>query len=442
MLGPRKIPTLLAIVLVIAIIAGVSFLFEYMARGQTRASVTLEPKQVTVTNITESSFSFVWETEEPTSGGLLIQSADGKKYSAFDERDATGKLGKYRTHSVTVKTLIPSTKYTVTILSNGKKYPIDSKAYEVVTFPSIDEVAPGIDPAYGSVFTEGGTPAEGAIVFLRLADGQLLSAVVRNSGSWIIPLGATRVDDGSSYLPVSERMTESITVKLGIQESQVQTDTLNDAPVPDITLGNTYDFRGRDAKKLTKSNIAVVPKNSKTSNTSVLGTQTTTKTTSGSITLTQPAEGATLTSNRPLISGIGIPGKKVTVTLGSATPIVGTTTVGSDGLWRYTPSKILQAGKQTVTMTTVDAKKKPVAITHTFTVLKSGTQVLGDATPSGELTETPTPTEEATDSATPTEEATDTSEPMPTSGSLLPTLILLILGTTLFLGGGVVFFIK
>ena len=132
----------------------------------------------------------------------------------------------------------------------------------------------------------------------------------------------------------------------------------------------------------------------------------------------------------------------MTITIGITEPTIGSTVVGKDGVWKYTPKQTLAPGKQSITITTVDAKNKAVAITHTFTILKSGSQVLGDATPSGTLEETPTPipTLESTESATPTEELT--GEEIPTSGSFLPTAILIALGCSLFLGGGAVLFIK
>ncbi len=73
-----------------------------------------------------------------------------------------------------------------------------------------------------------------------------------------------------------------------------------------------------------------------------------------------------------------------------------------------------------------------------FEILKSGTQVLGDATPSATLTPTSTPT--ATVSATPeiTPESTLAAQPVPTSGNELPTILLLVLGVGLIIGGGIV----
>ena len=73
-------------------------------------------------------------------------------------------------------------------------------------------------------------------------------------------------------------------------------------------------------------------------------------------------------------------------------------------------------------MTSLDASGKTVAVTHLFEILKSGTQVLGDATPSATLEPTPT--------------STLAGEPIPTSGSILPTLIIVFIGFGLLVAGG------
>ncbi len=434
MQGQRKIPTLIGILLIIAIMMGIGFVFESLSKGQTRASSSIEPNKVTVTNVSDTGFTLVWQTEDLTSGTINVTGSNGKKYSGFDERDTTGKLGKYTTHSISVRSLTPQTNYDVTILSNGKRYPIDKKNYQVTTFSTLSATPPTIDPAYGKVVMTDGTAADGAILFLTLQDGQTLSTLVRSSGSWIVPFTAVRTSDGSGYIPISERMSETILVEKAGVSSQVLTDSLNDAPVPDIVLGQTFDFRNRDAKKPTTSTIAKVP--ATTTKTAVLGAETSTNTI-GAISLTSPVDGASVSTTRPQITGFGIAGKKVTITLGSVNPSVGSTTVLSDRSWKYTPVNSLSYGKQSVTITTVDTKGKPIIITHTFTVLKSGTQVLGDATPSA-IIETPTPTVDPTA----TDAATLAAEPMPTSGSLLPTILLLILGSALCIGGGSFLFIK
>ena len=138
----QKIPTLLGILLVMGLLFGIGFIMEQLSRGRTRASTSIEPKQVIVTNVTDTSFTFVWQTDDVTSGSLLVSGPTGKKSTAFDERDMTGKTSKYLTHSVTVRALSPETPYDVTIISNGKRYPVDNKLYQVTTMPMLSSQAP------------------------------------------------------------------------------------------------------------------------------------------------------------------------------------------------------------------------------------------------------------------------------------------------------------
>lgn len=440
----KRIPTLLAIIFLIIAIGGIGFLFEGITRQDAKASLSIIPKGVMVTNLTDMSFTFTWQTDEITTGTVLVTTSSGKKYTAFDERDGTGKMGKYLTHSVTVRTLSPSTTYDVVVISNGKKFPINPKgektSFQVTTLPTLSSEAPLMDPAFGSVQTSSNAPAEGALVYLNIEGSQTFSTLVRNSGSWVIPLSLIRTQDGAAYISSHDRISETIIIQLGTSESRITTDTMNDAPVPDVILGETYDFRGRDAKKTTPATIAnkqispsIKPKQG------VLGV-TSSKSTGG-ISLITPVQGATLTSTKPLISGIGIPGKTVTITIGITNPTIGSTTIGKDSLWRFTPKLALAPGKQSVTITTVDSKNKPVAITHTFTILKSGSQVLGDATPSATIEMTPSPTTTGIiESITPTEELV--GEDLPTSGSILPTLLLTVFGFILLIGGSVIMFIK
>ncbi len=113
-------------------------------------------------------------------------------------------------------------------------------------------------------------------------------------------------------------------------------------------------------------------------------------------------------------------------------PYTDTTTVEADGIWRYTPKTAPSAGKQSVTITTTDSQNKSVAITHLFEILKSGTQVLGDATPSATIAPT------VTIDPTPQTTSTLAGEPIPTTGSPLPLILLLLLGSGLLMSGFVI----
>lgn len=421
---PLKFPTLIGMMLLTLFIGGFVVISERVFRLPSQAVVSKTPKSVEITNVSDNTFTISWITQGPATGAISVTNEKNKSQVVYDERDFAGKLGSYLTHSVTLRSAQSNTLYTVKILSNGKTFIDNDKPYRIQTGSTLSGSTRGLEPAYGTVVTPNGQPAQGALVYLTVAGGQKMSTLVTASGSWIIPLNLLRTQDLTHFLPYEERMSEQLVVRFGNEESFATTDTLNDSPVPEMQLGKTYDFRRQQAQ--TDTLIAMNP-------TQVLG-ETVDSSPNTKISIIKPATGATLTTTVPLIQGTGIPGNLVSITLGITKPVGGTTTVAADGIWRYTPGTPLSPGGQSITITTNDEKKKPVAITHTFEILKSGTQVLGVATPSatpalpaGGLTPTlgisPTPT------------STLAGEPLPQSGSVLPTLILILLGVGLLFGG-------
>ncbi|MCG1037920.1 Ig-like domain-containing protein, partial [Polaribacter sargassicola] len=74
--------------------------------------------------------------------------------------------------------------------------------------------------------------------------------------------------------------------------------------------------------------------------------------------------------NTPTLTGTGEPGSTITLTDGPTT--LGTTTVGTDGKWSFTPSTPLGEGSHTIVVTTVD----PYGNTNTT----SGTPATGTDT--------------------------------------------------------------
>lgn len=405
----RKIPTLLGLVLVFLIVGVIALLVEQAGRQSVGANPSLTPERIAITNVTDTSFTVTWTTDQATTGIASVSGPKKKNETFFDERDQKNKLTAYTTHSVIVSGRDSSTAYEITLVVNGEIYKDQHNPVRATTAPHI---APGpgtLNPTNGIILYAQNQPAKDTLVFASLEGGQLLSTLVMASGNWFIPLANSRTTDLSRFILPAERITLLIRAYDGKDETTAITDTLNSAPVPTMTMGKTYDFRKIQAKKTTPLAAA------STETPAVLGTQT------NEVTLATPPNGAALTTNLPLVSGTGIPGKTVAVVLGITNPIGGQTTVGSDGIWRFTPTGALGEGNQSVTITTTDKNGKPTALTHTFTIFKSGTQVLGDATPSATLTPTPV----ATVSATPTPTAMPTAQPIPESGTTMPTYLLL-----------------
>ncbi len=425
---PTRIPTVVGLLLIAAIVASLVFFFERIARIPSQASATVVPKNVTLTNVADSSFTLAWSTGSPATGAISVSSSGGfGSQVVFDDRDSTGHQNTYPTHSVTLRNAKSTTEYAVKILSNGKTFLDNDKPYSVRTGPLLTSPTNGLGPAYGTITTNDGQPATGALVVLSLDGGQTLSTLVTKTGTWLIPLNLARTIGLDSYIAPPERIGESVKVYYTDEETFALTDTLNDAPVPTMMIGKTYDFRKQQAKS-TPSALA------QTQTPQVLGVETVAAPNKNyTITITSPAQGSALPTNLPLVAGTGFPGKSVSVVLGITNPISGSTTIGGDGIWQFTPPSALSEGKQSVTITTTNGTGIPKALTNTFTILKSGTQVLGIATPSATATPTATPI------ASPT--ASLSAQPIPTSGTTLPTIMLILLGLG-FLASGAVVFVK
>jgi hypothetical protein len=441
---PNRIPTLVGLLLVIAMVGTVVFFTERALRAPSGAAGSHAPRQTKITNVTDTSFSVSWTTESPATGTILVSAPGRTNRIYYDERDSGGKLGSYTSHMVTVRDATASTDYTIKLMSNGKQFIQGEKPYELRTPTTLPPNPSGLEPAYGTIRTTAGTAADGALVYLTIVGGQELSALTKPTGLWLIPLTQVRTADLQSFLPTLERMDEAIFVTHESGEITATTDSLNDSPVPEMTIGQVHDFRRLNANKPTNNPVAVstpAPLAQNTESQLPVGGAAVLGTTNGpfKVSLTSPAQKATLSTNLPLFSGTGIPNKFVALTIGIVNPQSGSTKVKSDGTWSYTPAKPLPPGKQSVTITSVDSAGKTIAVTHEFEIFKSGTQVLGDATASGTLTLTPTPTrissQSASISATP--ESTLAGEPIPTSGYELPTILLIVMGLGLLVSGAV-----
>lgn len=407
-------PTLVGLLIVSLLVGAVIYFGERVPLMSTlfaRGGVTVQ--NIEITNVTDVSLTVSWTTQSPMIGDALVTGGSISRRVALDDRDMPTKKSPTTTHHITIRDLTPQTQYQLTVRADGKNSEGPPQLASTGPTLSPSEDANTLGPSYGSVVTDTSKPAVGALVYVTVEGGQILSTLVTPSGSWLIPLNRTRSADGMHFLEINERMAEDIRIRSdNVEDAQAVTDTLNDSPVPIMTLGKSYDFRKQQAQ---------APKQ-----TTVLGSSSSTRQQSN-VSLVAPQNGSAIPSNKPLIHGTGIPGKTVVVTLGITNPYSDTTTVGGDGIWRYTPKKALGIGKQSVTMTTEDTVGKTVAVTHLFEILKSGTQVLGEATPSATLTISPI--------ASPSPTSTLAGQPLPTSGFLLPTLVVVFVGIGLVISG-------
>ena len=425
----RRIPTILALfLLLIGVISGV-ILIKNAPRWLAGASQEITPKQVKITNVSENSFAVSWITDEQTNGFIQYGTGGELSFTAADDRDQlSGGQGKFFTHHVTVRSLTPATNYFFKINSGGKTFDDNGQPYQIKTAPTIQGAMPDSDIAYGTILKQDGSPAEGVIVYLSLANAAPLSTLTKASGSWVIPLNLARLPDLSSWANYDkEASVEEIFVQGGAAGTATAIAvTKNDSPLPTITLGGNFDFR--------QALLSPTPTPTQASSGSRFSVENLSPPTLP-LQIINPSSGEKVSTSTPEILGTGPAGEVLTITINSPETFTAQVTINEDGSWSWTPPTNLSPGEHTVTVSLADGRK----ITRSFTVLAAGSSDLPSftATPSATITPSPTPIPSPTPTATPVARAAmpSTEAGVPESGYLTPTFLFFILGTALmFLG--------
>jgi len=465
MIKKYTIPTILGLVVLLGGTAAGIFLIRKGPTFLLKATPGVTPKQIKVTNITDTSFTVSWITEEPTEGFVHFGQTSSLGNIATDDRDAISrKTISSSTHHVSIKNLKPKTKYYFKIGSGGKTFDNSGSAWEVTTANTPTSEVPPSDIVSGEVENQDGTPGEGAIVYLSIANMTPQSTLVHTSGNWLIALNNAFSSDLSGYASY-DKQAQIIEIFVQGEEKTATaiTTTGNDNPIPKITLGKNYDFRQKEnSKPETEASPSGQTSEEKEATASGQQEETSSKfsfedlgqaTEDTTISIINPTEGEVLNTQKPAFSGTGPAGKTIQILLESSSAFSDTLTVDEEGNWTWSPPEELEPGEHSITISYLGK-----TFTRYFTVLAAGESDLPafTATPSATGTPSPTPTPETTPTPTVSPEPTPTLETtptptsspeatrtalpsteagVPTAGYLTPTFLLFIIGLTLSLGG-------
>ncbi|MBI2019802.1 fibronectin type III domain-containing protein [Candidatus Daviesbacteria bacterium] len=231
-----RIPTLLGLsVIGIGIIAGVYLVI----REQTffsQASINLTPKNILITNTTDTSVTISWQTDAPASSFVNFGKDSISEHTALDDRDSDRPTSRL-THYVTLKNLVPNTSYQFRITS--------SKIFsEINKFQTAQEdpESNGFNPIIGSVL-DGENPLDEGIVYLSISGADTQSALIKRVGNFLIPISLMRTEDLSTiYKP-----SENDNVKLTVISPKGEATTLiklsdSQKPLPPLRLGEKIDL--------------------------------------------------------------------------------------------------------------------------------------------------------------------------------------------------------
>lgn len=400
---------MVALIILVAVIGISTYLIQKGVFYVGKAAPDTQPQNLSINNVTDTSFTVVFTTAGLTDSVLSMNDANIGNSITFDDRDKkTGTHNKYYSHHITVPNLSPNSSYTFKLIVGGKEYL--SSAYSVKTGGQIDTSPPAQNPIFGKVILPDGTPGSDSIVVVKTAGAGQASAITDAKGEFIIPTNSIRDIKGLAYILLVDDSAITITAYRQLMSATVSTNFKVAQNLPPITLLQQYVFTQGEEETSTMSsqlNIALPKSSTKT------------------VDITSPKQGESFVDLRPEFTGTSYPNSNVSLSIPGL--LQQKIIANSDGTWAFKSINNLPQGKLTITATGTDQDGNKTSATRTFSIFQQGSQIAESATPSAKPTikptATPTPRATATPTSTPTPTPTQpaTVTPTPSGISITPT---------------------
>lgn len=395
----KPLPRFLGIFVLIASIATIFWLSRNVVMFDTKAALGNTPKDIEKSNITDTSFTVSYLTDEPVNGTLSYGASTEMSQVGFDVRDSTGP-NPYRVHFVTVSNLSPNTKYYFSIASGDEIFQNGTAPFEVTTAPSARNQNPDTDHSYvvkGQVLLDEETGSDQAVVHIKTENSQTLSALVSKDGKFEINLSRILTDDLKNMAPLSPDSKLEMKAKDSKHSSTASFLLKNADPLPPISLSQNYDFTSNFGASATATESAQttpfpIPSDAVDSIPAI----------------TTPKNDEEFKDQQPLFRGTAAPESDVGISIGSATATV---QADENGTWEYRPESKIDPGEHVITVNALNAAGTLQTLTRSFTVFAEGSQFV-------EPSISPTPSQSATPTQSPTPTKTD---PTPTVPAVSPT---------------------
>lgn len=421
----KTIPLPIALLVLLVLVSSISIMIKKPLRKSVKAeSVVIE--RCFATNVTPTSASVFCRTRSGEVA-LLLYGENAKKLDQI-ATDLENPLIKKNNHYFNLRNLAPNKKVFFRLITKDKF--IIGRLNEPFQFNTASNFKlTKFSNSYGKILMENGRPVDGAIVLITVADCQPISTTTKITGEWLASVYCLR----NSNKTQPEAPQENTIVKIEIVDESGQTSSISTVfskigPIPTLVLGQNIDLRQEKNDVLSVSDEAASARKI------------------SAIDIVLPKENAPISGLRPIFKGTAIPNSKIEITIESKRAQSYNIYSDKDGIWTLVPYYKLEPGKHKLTVVTKDKNGKTLELVRNFTILKSGERVLGEATPSGQLSVTEAPSPVPSIQISPTPEPTQivvtqvslTATPPVTGGGMVP---LVFVGTFLATFGAIFLFI-
>ena len=455
----RRIPTLLALLLLIGGVGITSYLATTTLRLTSQASPEEKPQNIRVTNVSDTSFTLTYTTSKSVLGTISYGTTQSTQ-TALDDRDQkTGSPKQYTTHSITAIDLTPETNYIFTILSGGSTFLDGEKPFTVKTGKKITDNQTQSATITGSIVNQDGSSPGNVLMYITSKNMQVRSVLSDENGKYILKLANLRTKNLAAPALLEADTTLELIALTNTATSRASF-LFQDPSVPTITLSQNYDF--------TLGRTIILPEVASDAGSLSFPVMNVNPIESATVSIETPRSDEEFSDLQPKFTGTGAPSESVEITIRSEEQQV-TVQTDANGNWVYRPQTPLEPGEHTITVKTKDGKGILREVTRSFIVLTEGSQFTepsvspkASVTPTGSPTPTipqptgtplPTPTTaEIPLEVTPTEILTlPTTEPSPTltprpsiqpTGSASLNAVGLIAFTMMLFGGILLVFTK
>lgn len=455
-MSAKKIITILGIVIIfVGIGIGAYFVFQkgLISLG---SDPEIVPSKVQITNVSNDKFSVSWITTGKSIGSVIYgQNSKLEQIELDDVDQLTGQSKPRKIHHVTINGLQASSTYYFKIRSgeNNRKFDKDGEPYSVKTAPILGSQPPS-DMISGTVMLADSKPAEGAVVYVDISGVKPLSTYVTKNGDWLISLSNARnlqLTDYASY--DAKEALINISIQGEDKVSKVVTNTSNKSPVPEIILGEAYDFTS--VKEV--GNVGLGEEDFDNTNDVSVEEENTGKPLESfveqgikEVTIISPEEGEELDTTKPVFSGEGPADTVINISIVEDDTFSGSKTIDSYDEWEFSFSKPFDPGETyTLLVDYFDEDDEEINLEREFSIALDATEEndsspsYNESSPSAKPKATPKSTVVPSSTASASASSKggvrnsmpSTNSGTPVSGMTSPTIVLLLIGVGLITGG-------